>query len=549
MSSTQTPSSAPESSAQFATQMDHTIPNLADLRQLTLESGRIIDLPFSILRDPAPKPTDFLHLQHYFEGKDGVPVDLSKCETADEAIDVLADEIEAIRLLLYGYVVNFKRYVDRFEEAHEKIREEISGVRESYDGLAKIVTPAHRAAMRVEERFFELEQRISRLPAPAPGVQKPPKLFRGSRGGLKNPLLSAEENKTMMERQRQRNEERTAIHGIIEASNKLVDAAILKDVFDPPRPEPQPEKEAKEPRKKHPFTHELSLKIDKVTEGVQEARKLLATAQTVTMHELAVLRYREDEMEENAKELWKWHETAEGIAITAGKVSEMNQRRIDNYDKWAAGCEEAAAAAAKSAETQDESTAPENAEDPAAAATDNNGTAEPPAPSPPPPSVPVVRPAPTLNGDFYALVMDLACTKPYDELTREEAIDVLKSLPARVHFVPYVDLESPADAECNGEVANGAQDAEKVANDDALARKVQAADDSASDAACPSPAAKAAVADPSLATSSPVTPERERCSTKPRSRKRARQDDDVDDASPCPATDGSPTKKKRGDSV
>ena len=150
MSSTQTPSSAPESSAQFATQMDHTIPNLADLRQLTLESGRIIDLPFSILRDPAPKPTDFLHLQHYFEGKDGVPVDLSKCETADEAIDVLADEIEAIRLLLYGYVVNFKRYVDRFEEAHEKIREEISGVRESYDGLAKIVTPAHRAAMRVE---------------------------------------------------------------------------------------------------------------------------------------------------------------------------------------------------------------------------------------------------------------------------------------------------------------------------------------------------------------------------------------------------------------
>ncbi|KAI0327455.1 hypothetical protein GY45DRAFT_1373149 [Cubamyces sp. BRFM 1775] len=565
MSFPQPVSSAPESSAQPATQTDPSIPNLADLRQLTLENGRIIDLPFSILREPAPKPIEFLHLQHYFEGKDGVSVDLSKCESADEAIDVLADEIEAIRLLLYGYVVNFKRYVDRFEEAHEKIREQINGVRESYDGLSKLVTPAYRAAMSVEGQFFDLEERINRLPAPVATVPKPPRLYRGPRGGLKNPPLSTEENQTILARQRLRNEERAAIHGVIEAADKLVDAAILKDVFDPPRPEPQPEKEAAAPRKKHAFTHELSLKINKVTEGVQEARKLLSTAQTVTMHELAVLRYREDEMEDNAKELWKWHETAESLTRTAGMVSDMNQRRIDSYHKWAAGCEEAIASAADSAAAQDEPAAPaesDNATDAHATATTyNNGTADASAPSPPPPSIPVanhVR-APSLDGDLYALVMNLSCTKPYDELTREEAIDVLKSLPLRVHFVPYVGPEPPTDSDitCNGADVTVDADAEKVTNDDALVQKLQVADESASEKACPSPAAKAAGVDPGLATSSPVTPEREQCSTKPRSRKRARPDDDLEscssprgvDTSPCPAVEGSPTKKKRGGSV
>ncbi|KAJ2996391.1 hypothetical protein NUW54_g7245 [Trametes sanguinea] len=337
-------SPAPQASTKPLNSETSAIVDFAELRQLTLENGRIIDLPISILTGPAPKPTEFLHLQHYFEGRRGAPVNIAECDDADQAIDLLADEIEAIRLLLYGYAVNFKRYVERFEDAHAMLRREIDSVGESYKGLVKLVAPAQNAALEVEAKLVELEQRLARLPPG--GGPRPPKFKKSRRGGLANPPLSKEENEFMRSRQGFHSEERSAIGAVIGAGRELEDAAILKEVMEPPRANPQPNgsSKAKTARQSQPLTHALNVKIKKVVENVQQARELLQSAQVVTTNNLAVLRYREDEVYAQVRELWKWHDATESLAMTAGKVSQLNEGRISAYNKWASTCEEHAAA-------------------------------------------------------------------------------------------------------------------------------------------------------------------------------------------------------------
>lgn len=119
------------------------------MRQITLEDGQIIDIPIAVLQNPALKPTQFVNLQHHFAAHRGEPVDLSQCETADEAIDILADEVEAVRLVLYGYIVNFQRYVERFEAAHAELRAEILSMAESYKGLVKVSAHAEQIARQI----------------------------------------------------------------------------------------------------------------------------------------------------------------------------------------------------------------------------------------------------------------------------------------------------------------------------------------------------------------------------------------------------------------
>ncbi|KAI0631518.1 hypothetical protein C8Q77DRAFT_141887 [Trametes polyzona] len=524
---------------------------LADMRQLTLESGRIIDLPISILRDPPPKPTEFLHLQHYFEGRRGEPVDLDACKSAEEAVGVLADEIEAIRLLLHGYVLNFRRYVDRFEKAHEELRKEVLSVAESYDGLARIAGPAQQSAKTVEDQFFELKKKIAALPVGGT-TRPPPKILRGNRGALMNPPMSDEENKTISARNGARFEERIAMNQVRDSEHKLADAAIVKELVDPapaPKPAPAPTKKAKKSRKKTPLTQELRVKVEKVVENVEAAREQLLVAQAVTAQDLAVLRLHDADAKKDANELWAWYDVAERWAVTAGKVSSLNQRRIEAYDKWATKCAEDAAASGHAAagpasdpskEAKEPAAASDEPESPCRPRSQSDGDDESAAPTAPAPTIA----APPTDGDVYAVTLELSCAKPFDELTREEAIEVLKSLPVCVNIMPYIAPE-PEDMDVDEAAADG---------------------EGAQEPACPSPsqkaAAQAAVPDPI----SPSASERERCAPKPKpkpkskskstkqSKKRSRDEEDEDEeadvaddgADPRPEAGGSPIKKKRG---
>ncbi|KAI0370662.1 hypothetical protein BV20DRAFT_235155 [Pilatotrama ljubarskyi] len=552
------PSASPSQSAAGPSQPSDACPTpvgpkpkpsaLADLRQLTLENGRIIDLPYHILRDPPPRPTDFLHLQHYFETRAGEPTDLSQCKTADEAIDLLADEIEAIRLLLYGYILNFKQYVERFEEAHDDLRKEVMSVAESYEGLGRLIVPAAESARTVEEQFFQLQRKVKALPVG--GGRKPPRILR--RRAPANAPLSAEENREILRRQGVHHEESAAIKAVALAQKNLSDAALLKEVLDPqpPATEPQPES-AKPFPLKLPFDHNLSLKINKVVDDVDQAREELYAAQAVTSQNLGVLRYYEDEAYRDARELWSWYDMMQRCTMTAGRLSGVNKyvsifctecldiesgrlvrERVEAFTKWADKCAEDAAAFARSAAPAAPD-APQEAsenqgEDLAGQAAAQNGDAASACPAGLSVDNASAAAAPPAEGDVYALSLELSCEKPYDELTREEAIAVLKSLPLRVQFMPFAYPSRPSGLRCNGD----GQDAGAV---DGGAKSSEATEIAAAPEAA-----------------SPGAPDREQRSTEPNSRKRAR-DDDVEadtategDGDSRPKAGGSPVKRKRG---
>ncbi|KAI0643277.1 hypothetical protein C8Q79DRAFT_928458 [Trametes meyenii] len=509
--------------------------DLPELRQLTLESGRVIDLPSSILKDPAPTPVQFLYLQHHFSGTHGTPIDLSQCESADEAIDVLADEIEAIRLLLYGYVVNFKRYADRFDAAHELLRSEVRSVAKSYEGVCKLAVPAQKAAVDAEKHLVELEKKISQLPLK--GSHKPPKLGRSRRGKLANPDLSEEENRELLARQRRTHEEETAVKGLRKTEKRLEDAAILKDVVDPPLPA----RAAREPRKRLDFTHEVKLKIEKVVQGVEAAREQLHAADVVTANELTVLRYYENACEKDADELWTWYQETERMSFSAGKVSKFVERRAQVLDDWATRCGKESEATQASTGVEGTNVSGEPPQEASPTSPPANGDHADSSTSSLPASGPGPLSAPPLDGDLYAVTLDLSCDKPYDELTREEAIDVLKSLPLRVHLVPHIapnaeSSETAVSGETSEPVEGGAKSAATPP-----------------EAPCPTPGEKAAAA--VVPPASPASSDRDKCATKPRSRKRARASDEADEnrgevqndsVDPRPESGGSPIKKKRG---
>ncbi|KAI0350272.1 hypothetical protein OH77DRAFT_1084891 [Trametes cingulata] len=526
---------------------------LAECRQLTLENGRIIDLPIHLLRGPPPRPTDFLHLQHYFEARPDEPMNLSQCKTADEAIDLLADEIEAIRLLLYGYILNFKQYAERFEEAHEDLRKEVMSVAESYEGLGRLIVPAADSARRVEQQFLELKRKINTLPVG--GGRKPPKILR--RRGPVNAPLSPEENRQILTRQGKHQEESAAMKGIARAQKNLSDAALLKEVLDPSPPATDPQPEAAKPfPMKVPFDHTLTVKINKVVDNVDKARNELFAAQAVTSQNLAVLRYLEDETDRDAKELWTWYDMMQRCTMTAGRLSEVNKERVEAFTKWADKCAEDAAAFARPAASDAPDAAQEASENQAEETSHEpptkNGDATESPPSACPTSLPVdgtpAEDAPPSEGDVYAVTLEVTCEKPYDELTREEAIAVLKSLPLRVQFMPfaYPKPAGPQSGRCNGD---------DVDMDTADEEAKSAAP--AQESAC-SPAAANAVGDigdeAASQMAAPASPVREQRATKPNSRKRTRRDDDADpgseavedDADARRRADGSPVKRKRG---
>ncbi|KAI0781394.1 hypothetical protein BD413DRAFT_489526 [Trametes elegans] len=546
MSSTQN-NAAAASSAQTSSQpagaIHSTISALKDLRELTLENGRVIDLPITLLRDPAPKPVEFLHLQHYFEGGRGTAVDLSKCASADEAIDVLADEVEAMRLLLHGYVANFRRYVDRFEASQKQLREDIDGLAESYLGLMKIVKPACEAAKAVDQKFTALEKKLATVPV-GRGVPPPPKIVRGPRlSALHNPPLSKAENAEARARQVKSRAQEREYNDVRVAEATLNDAAIVKEIMEP-APAPAPARREAAGESDPAASTELFVKIERLADGVAEARDELAKVQEATANNLVILRYREDESRMAARELWGRHDLTESFACAAGNISRAYAPRIDGYHKWADKAAAAATAAdAADAEAAARDAAQDGAKDKVAAGNapkdGANATAEP------------VK-APTLDGDLYAVTLDVSCEKPFEEMTREEAVAVLNSLPRRIYFVPYLgpprdqdddgaDPETeapPPPGETAAETEEGAAKAAGTACADA-AEAVDAADTGKTIASttCSAKAATDGHLNGSKAS--------------PRAHKRGRdgaEDEErvaVSDADPRPQSGGSPVKKRR----
>ena len=119
---------------------------------VVLEDGTIVDIPKGTLREPPPKPAEFAYLQHYYESKSspGTTQDLASCSTLEEKVDVLADEVAALKRLYAGYTDSFVRLVRALNSEHEKIKEDLEDVKTTYSGLKVLGLNATQAEQKVE---------------------------------------------------------------------------------------------------------------------------------------------------------------------------------------------------------------------------------------------------------------------------------------------------------------------------------------------------------------------------------------------------------------
>ncbi len=152
----------------------------------------------------------------------------------------------------------------------------------------------------------------------------------------------------------------------------------------------------------------------------------------------------------------------------------------------------------------------------------------------------------TASEDVYAVTLNIKCDKKLEELTREEAIVMLKALPLRIHFAPCGNLAGDVDR------ADEVEDAPSVTVEQ-LGRTNPSTLISVAGPSETNTAAPVSEADSSMSTSAsdaaqlPAPTKLKKSKAKVQSRKRGRASEDADspEADPRPAAGGSPVKRAR----
>ena len=103
-----------------------------ELQTMVTEEGRFVDIPAILLRQPPPKPVEFLYFQYHYESASPLRQDLKIFKTAEDAIDVLATELETMHALVSGYVKNLCTVTARFDEDLAKVREEHASLQANF---------------------------------------------------------------------------------------------------------------------------------------------------------------------------------------------------------------------------------------------------------------------------------------------------------------------------------------------------------------------------------------------------------------------------------
>ncbi|RPD53101.1 hypothetical protein L226DRAFT_540809 [Lentinus tigrinus ALCF2SS1-7] len=437
------------------------------VRQHMLEDGTIIDIPAGILRVPPPKPAEFLYLKHYYQRPSGVRQELKEAGSAEAAIDILADELEGMRHLLCGYVNNFEKYVDKFDAEHEAVQKDILSIVESYNGLRRIVKAVAEHAPVVDAAFLILKDKVCSLRAQSQSQMRPPPKIVQPRGGngQKNPKMTPEETKEFYERygeHRQSQETATCVTNSQDALKKRVQLAELitppsrsqadvdadDDAAAPapcPAPAPADKKKKRADKGKSkskgkakaaeppaspaaPIDPRVEVKIEKLVEGLDAMREAFQRVHAKTERDLMHLRVLTQKEKTATEEIWKAHDEAELFAFRAGKTMKHAARCIEAYDRWAT----------KALEDQ-EAQASQATDAPAESVSVSDGGAASTAPST---DQAASQGSSAADSEAYTVSLNLRYDKDLDKLTREEAIEMLKALPLRIHFTPFGTSEN-----------------------------------------------------------------------------------------------------------
>ncbi|KAI0739397.1 hypothetical protein C8Q80DRAFT_1198467 [Daedaleopsis nitida] len=534
--------------------------------QHLLEDGTFVDIPKEVLRDPPPTPRETVYLQHYYYTPSGIKKELQECGSAEAAVDALANELEGMRHLLTGYVTNFDRYVAHFNAVHDEMRQDQKSRAESYGYMFKAVQMLFQDATGYRRRVDDLETNVAKMHNTY--SRPPPRIIRSQRGpGSKNPELTAEDAHTAKTRHADRMFNMQREDHIAESGKILRDEARFAELLVPPTPQPpasadndadkkkkkkkgkgaakgkgkgkgkgkqraDPEPEA---RTSTPLDPRVAVKVEKLADGLVAMRSALQRVQDMEFQNLKHLRTLAAHEQRHCGENWEIHDIVESKAHRARKILEITGVHVTAYERWVAKCLEDQAAASpteadaapsqesESAQTSDASSGSRSSPGAAtstAATSSQSSHGDLPAGE---------------DGEVYAVTVDLKCDKQFDELTREEAIELLKALPLRIHFTPCgapVDVSNPPaaneneDADASGPLIAAAAATSASTAEHGEQQAIDVDEEMAEVQAQPQPKAKA--------------------TTKTQSRKRGRTLDDTDANDDADLrSGGSPVKKKR----
>lgn len=121
-----------------------------NLQQMITEGGRFVDIPHELLRQPPPKPSEFLYFQNYYERPSPLREDLNRCKTTQDAVDLLATELEIMHALVSGYVKNLITATTRFDEDIAKVHQEHASLQENLLFCQHMVDHQHHVLTQLQ---------------------------------------------------------------------------------------------------------------------------------------------------------------------------------------------------------------------------------------------------------------------------------------------------------------------------------------------------------------------------------------------------------------
>ncbi|PIL34437.1 hypothetical protein GSI_03213 [Ganoderma sinense ZZ0214-1] len=417
-----------------------------ELQQLVTEEGRFVDIPIELLRQPPPKPSEFLYFQQYLASAPPLRQDLKKCKTTEDAIDILATELETMHALVAGYVKSLCTATARFDEDIAKVHEQHASLQTNFFFCQNLLLHTHQVLSQLQYGYTLLKAKVELKVSQHAGLKKLPvvKASNGRKHLVSDPEMTIRQkarNQDHLNRMLTTKADAAAVQGT-EAYG--LEKAMVDELAHPQLHPPKSSGKGKgKGIDKGPlFEPHVRVKVEKLAQGLETMRETFMRVEAKTDREFENLRFQIAGATKDTTEFWRLHDDMSNKAsLDQGEWIKHLKRTHTAYTAWAERPAPVNTAAPpttgtfKLAESRPSSAAyptPSSSQTPESDAGPSQDTAAPQTPQVDLPFDP--------RTSAYAIHISVNHDKPVDELTRDEAIAMLKALPQRFELVPQAAI-------------------------------------------------------------------------------------------------------------
>ncbi|KAM5540146.1 hypothetical protein V8D89_006286 [Ganoderma adspersum] len=421
------------------------VPNgYMELQTMVTAEGKFVDIPAKLLRQPPPKPVEFLYFQYYYESASPLRQDLKKCNTTEDAIDVLATELETMHALVAGYLKNLSTVTARFDEDIAKVNEEHASLQANFFFCQNLLQHTNQVLTQLNHGYFLLKAKVDLKVSQHAGLKKLPdvKPSNGRVHLVSDPEMTAKQKARNNDHRNQILKNRADHVTVQDTEAYGHQKAMVEEIAYPELYGPRPSGKGKSVARGKagpPFEPHVRVKVEKLTEGLEVMRETFLRVQGKTEREFEKMRFLTAGAAQDASEFWQLQDDMSNrTGLEQGEWVKHLKRTHAAFTDWADR-----PAPVNATTTTSTTTFMPTANHPSSAAYPTPSSSQTPEASP---SEDTAAPKPQLDLPFdprtsaYAIRISVDHDKPVDELTRDEAIAMLKALPQQVKIVPQATI-------------------------------------------------------------------------------------------------------------